>query len=202
MALENFASLAVFCSEFIARPRAIGALMPSSSWLARRIAEQVPPGSTGYVVELGAGTGAITRALEATLDDPDRLVCVESSPALAAWLHRRHPDVHVIEGDAARLGELLRTRLGADSHVSHVVSSLPLRSLDPVVVDTISREVELALPDNGRYIQFTYHVGHPGDDAPPGFRRLHTSRVWANLPPARVDIFTPDRVPATAASAA
>ncbi len=193
MGLETFASLAAFCGEFIATPRAIGSLIPSSGWLARHIARQVPATDDGYVIELGAGTGAITRALEQELSNPERLVCVERSATLVGMLRRHFPERCIIEGDAGQLGELLRSQLGADMQVSHIVSSLPLRSLAPPLVAAISQEGQRLLPDSGRYIQFTYHIGDPGDSAPPGFRRLGTSRVWGNLPPARVDVFTPDR---------
>lgn len=203
MALETFASLAVFCSEFLATPRAIGSLLPSSGWLARHIARQVPTGDNGYVIELGAGTGAITRALQSELSDPNRLICVERSATLVGLLRRRFPQRCIIEGDAAELDMLLRRRLGNDMPISHIVSSLPLRSLEPPLVAAISAQVQNLLPDSGRYIQFTYHMGNPGDDAPSGFRRVGTSRVWGNLPPARVDVFAPNRTqPANLASAA
>lgn len=192
MALEPFVSLAVFCGEFIATPRSIGALLPSSGRLARRIASQVPAHDNGYVIELGAGTGAITQALLDQLTNPDRLVCIERSPVLADMLRRRFPGLCIIEGDAMHLDVLLQGTLGPEAQVSHIVSSLPLRSLAPQCVREISRQVNLLLSANGHYIQFTYHMGDPGDDAPAGFRRLGFSRVWGNLPPARVDIFTPD----------
>lgn len=193
MALETIVSIAVFCGEFIATPRSVGALLPSSSRLARRIARQIPADGSGYVIELGAGTGAITRALQSRIKDPERLICVERSPVLADLLRRRFPDIRVIEGDAMHLDTLLNNTLEPDAHISHIVSSLPLRSLAPMCVRRISHQVYRLLPDEGHYIQFTYHMGDPGNEAPRGFRRLGYSRVWGNLPPARVDIFMPDR---------
>ena len=193
MGLESFASIAVFCSEFIATPRSVGSLIPSSGRLARRIAKQVPASENGLIVELGAGTGAITEALLSRLENPQRLVCVECSPVLAERLRKRFPEIVVIEGDAMHLDKLLRERLGTDVHVGHIVSSLPLRSLSPICVRKISQQVRRLLPTNGHYIQFTYHMADPGNDAPSGFRRLGYSRVWGNLPPARVDVFIPKR---------
>lgn len=202
MALEAFASLAVFCGEFISTPRSIGALLPSSGWLARHIARQVPATDSGYIVELGAGTGAITRALQAHLINPDQLICIERSPTLVQMLRKRFPDRCIIQGDAAELGGLLVDQLGTGMSVSHIVSSLPLRSLEPWQVTAISQQVERVLPDHGHYIQFTYHMGDPGEDAPTGFKRVDTSRVWGNLPPARVDVFKPDRPLSTAMASA
>lgn len=193
MALETIVSAAVFCGEFITTPRSVGALLPSSSRLARRIADQIPAGGSGYVVELGAGTGAITRALLSRIDNPERLVCIERSPVLADLLQKRLPTIRVIEGDARQLDSLLHTLLGPDARVSHIVSSLPLRSLAPACVRRISQQVYRVLAADGQYIQFTYHMGDPGEQAPAGFRRLGYSRVWGNLPPARVDVFASAR---------
>lgn len=193
MALETIVSIAVFCGEFIATPRSVGSLLPSSGHLARRIARQIPADDSGYVVELGAGTGAITRALQAHMNNPERLICIERSPVLADLLRRRFPDICVLEGDAMHLDTLLGNTLGPEARVSHIVSSLPLRSLAPMCVRRISSQVYRQLDESGHYIQFTYHMGDPGNEAPRGFRRLGFSRVWGNLPPARVDIFMPDR---------
>jgi len=195
MALGTLVSAAVFCSEFLTTPRSVGALVPSSGQLARRIARQLPATGSGYIVELGAGTGAITRALLARIDDPGRLICVERSPVLADLLHRRFPHIRVIEGDAMYLDQLLSGHRAGVTPIDHIVSSLPLRSLSPGCVRRIGRQVRHVLSNDGQYIQFTYDVGDPGNRAPPGFRRLGFSRVWANLPPARVDVFSPDQQP-------
>ncbi|MDZ7737404.1 MAG: methyltransferase domain-containing protein [Gammaproteobacteria bacterium] len=60
------------------------------------------------MVELGAGTGAITRALLSRIDNPERLVCIERSPVLVDLLQKRFPTIRVIEGDARQLDSLLR----------------------------------------------------------------------------------------------
>ena len=192
-----FSTLHVFGRELVANPRQVGAACPSSPVLASRIAALVGRQPDGYVIELGAGTGAITQALLSAGVPATRLVPVERSERLATHLRRRFPHVGVRHGDACELAQLA-TELTSDGggHVSHVVSSLPLRSLPPDDVRRILDAVSCVLGDRGLFIQYTYSVRNGTDNAD----RMHwcgRSVVWLNLPPARVDVFATQ--PATAA---
>ena len=52
-----------FGFQWAVKPRSVGAIAPSGRQLARAMAAQVDPALPGSVVELGPGTGVITRAL-------------------------------------------------------------------------------------------------------------------------------------------
>ena len=190
LSIQAFNSLALFSSELFSNAGSIGAALPSSKALARRIAACLPRQPEGYVIELGAGTGAVTEALLEHGLPADRLVPVEISDNMVRHLRQRFPTLKILGGDAAKLDALLAQHLpGARGHVSHIVSSLPLRSLPLPVVVRIIREVKHLLSDNGAFIQYTYnltcHRYRPLDD----FRCDATSIIWKNLPPARVDVF-------------
>ncbi len=190
ISLKAISSLALFSSEMLANPGPIGAAAPSSPALARRIARSLPPTGEGYVIELGAGTGSVTDELLKHGIAPARLVPVELSANMARHLRERFPGTHVVAGDAARLAQLLAAHLpDRDFRVSHIVSSLPLRSLPVGVVARILREVKRLLPPEGVFIQYTYNLGCRHFRPLAGFQRLSSSVVWCNLPPARVDVF-------------
>ena len=54
----------LFSRALLTNPRTVGAVCPSSSRLARAIANQVTlPGKDELILELGGGTGMVTRAL-------------------------------------------------------------------------------------------------------------------------------------------
>ena len=53
----------LFLREFLEAPAGVGAVWPSSEQLARGMAARIDPRGDGLVVELGAGTGVVTRAL-------------------------------------------------------------------------------------------------------------------------------------------
>jgi phosphatidylethanolamine/phosphatidyl-N-methylethanolamine N-methyltransferase len=190
MPLEAVTSLVTFGSELLNNPRPIGSAVPSSRFLARRMASCVPRAPRGYVIELGAGTGAITAALLKRGIPPEQIISVERSETLVRLLKRRFPSLQIALGDASELRALLRTFLAKEHvEVSHVVSSLPLRSLPKQVVTNIIREIYAALPKEGRLIQYTYSLSKSSHPSLSGFKRIRTTVVWANVPPARLDVF-------------
>jgi phospholipid N-methyltransferase len=190
MPLEAVTSLVTFGSELLNNPRPIGSAVPSSPFLARRMASYLPRAPRGYVIELGAGTGAITAALLKRGIPPEQIVSVERSETLVRLLKRRFPTLQIALGDASELRALLRTFLAKDNiEISHIVSSLPLRSLPETVVTNIIREVHAMLPKEGKLVQYTYSLGKTTHPCLSGFKRIRTAIIWANVPPARVDVF-------------
>lgn len=184
----------VFARAAFANPREIGAVVPSSPGLARRMARFINPSTQGGVIELGAGTGVVTQALLEHGIQPERLVAVELSPSLAKVLHQRFPDAHVLCGDAANLRRLLRrTGIPRLPEPLTIVSSLPLRSLPAPKVHGIVREIGALIRPEGRWIQYTYALAHRR--FPQGFIRHQSSFVWGNIPPARIDVFIPEPKP-------
>jgi phosphatidylethanolamine/phosphatidyl-N-methylethanolamine N-methyltransferase len=174
----------LFTLEMLRSPRAMGAIFPSSGTLARHVAAHLPVNMPGKVVELGAGTGAITRALLLRGVPPQELIVVERSRLLAKQLRRRYPLITVAEGDAAHLVGYLQSQ-----HVRAVVSGLPLRSLPLATVRVIMSNVAAALGSGGMFIQFTYHLRAPVAEVPGHFSKVASNIVWRNIPPARVDAF-------------
>ncbi len=172
----------LFARELFHQPSAIGAIWPSSSRLATRMAARVPRHRDGLVVELGAGTGAVTQALLKDGIAPRRLVVIERSARFVRYLRLRFPGVRVLQGDAAHLTDLLPPGQPIDA----IVSSLPLRSLPPKVAAAIVAQWWTLLPVGGTVIQYTYDLRARGLASLPGFLERASDIVWANLPPARV----------------
>lgn len=188
--LKDLSSIAVFVGELIANPRSIGAPVPSSRALGRRMASYVPHRPKGYVIELGPGTGVITSALLERGIPSHRLILVERSYEMAKRLRKEFPGVKVIFGDASHLTKLLAKHIDFETErVECVVSSLPLRSLPKPVVEAITGELKQLLKENGRFIQYTYDLRHGCNGALNSFHRASSRTVWMNLPPARVDVY-------------
>jgi phosphatidylethanolamine/phosphatidyl-N-methylethanolamine N-methyltransferase len=190
----DHAGTTLFLKRWLRRPFAMGAVVPSGRLLAEAMAQTtkaVLAGRPGHVVELGAGTGEVTKALLAAGLAPERLALVERDPELARFLRRHFPGPRIIEGDAARLPRLLAEHEVAP--VAAVVSSLPLLSLPAGIVQSIVGGVFEALPRGAALVQFTYG---PTPPVPRAVReRLHLDgahgkRIWRNVPPAVVWTFT------------
>ncbi|HEY3776989.1 MAG TPA: rRNA adenine N-6-methyltransferase family protein [Rhizomicrobium sp.] len=175
-----------FLRSVILRPRAIGAIAPSSPQLARKIAQQVDPATPGAVLELGPGTGVVTEALIARGISAERLIAIEADPDLARLMRKRFPRLRVVEGDAFDLDYALPPdQSGA---LAAAVSGLPLLNFPSARRRALIAAALARIPSGGPFVQFSY-----GFTAPvPADRELRveqTALVLANLPPARVWVY-------------
>ena len=179
-----------FLRSWIEKPLHMGAVMPSGRVLARTMAQYVDINSTGPVVELGPGTGAITNALIERGIDQKRLVLVEYNPGFCALLRDRYPQAKVVQGDAYTLRDSLRNMLSAPA--SAVVSGLPLVTKPMLTRLKLIRDAFLALAPGAPFVQFTYSVAPPIPKSLPGVSTEASERIWMNLPPARVWVYRKD----------
>ncbi len=175
-----------FLKAIIHNPREMGAIFPSSSFLANEMAAHVLKNREGVVVELGAGTGVITQALLSAGVQASNIIIVESSASFVKKLRRRFPAIRVIEGNAADLMTLLSFE---KREVHTIISSLPLRSLHKPMAESILQQINLRLSQDGRYIQYTYSFNDDPFFALANYRRIISKRVWMNFPPARVEVW-------------
>ena len=168
----------------------MGAIVPSAPALARAMARvaRADHESDRLVVELGPGTGSVTRALIAAGVAEESLVLVERDRHFHAWLERQFPKATVLHSDARKLDAILpRGRCGS---VSTVVSSLPLNSLPKSERDEIVRAALRVLSDEGSLVQYSYGVPSPLPCEAFGLTGERMAFTAANLPPATVWKFT------------
>lgn len=183
-----YSALALFWRRWISNPRAIGAVVPSAPGLARRMAREVVRGEGEAVVELGPGTGTVTRALIASGVPEGSLILVERDAEMHGFLVEQFPRATVIHGDAAELGDILPRQW--KGRVSTVVSSLPLLGLSVARRARIADAAFAAMADQGRLVQFTYSPFCPLRRAAPHIRGQKTGFAAFNLPPATVWRYT------------
>jgi phosphatidylethanolamine/phosphatidyl-N-methylethanolamine N-methyltransferase len=176
-----------FLRSWIEKPLHMGAVMPSGRVLARTMAQYIDVDSSGPVVELGPGTGAITNALIERGIDQKRLVLVEYNPGFCALLRDRYPQAKVVQGDAYKLRDSLWDVLRVPA--SAVVSGLPLVTKPMLTRLKLIRDAFLALAPGAPFVQFTYSVAPPIPKSLPGVSTEASERIWMNLPPARVWVY-------------
>ncbi|MBM3527505.1 MAG: methyltransferase domain-containing protein [Alphaproteobacteria bacterium] len=176
-----------FIRSWIEKPLSMGAVTPSGKALARMMASYVDPEAPGPVIELGSGTGAVTRALVERGIEPSRLVLVEFNPTFCRMLRTRYPEATVIQGDAYRIQHLLGGLLREPA--SAVVSGLPLQT-KPFKrrLGLVSEAFELMAP-SAPFIQFTYAMVTPVPMRAAGITGEASKLVWTNVPPARVWVY-------------
>lgn len=176
-----------FLRNWVENPMQIGAVTPSSPALARMMARYVDPDGPGSVIELGPGTGVVTKALLDRGVAAERLVTVEYEADFCAILRNRFPGTVVVQGDAYTLkrtvGALVRRPVTA------VVSSLPL-ILKPLPqrLRLLDEAFEMMLPGSP-FIQFSYALVPPIPHGAGRYEIERTNWVVMNFPPARVWIY-------------
>lgn len=178
-----------FLSAVLRNPMQVGAILPSSNGLTSIMADQIHHGS-GITIELGPGTGAVTSALLSRGINPEQLLLIEKDHILAQTLSCQFPELRVLEGDAARLRQLLqRLTLGP---IDNVVSSLPLLNMRRHTRLRILKQISSLLQPEGKFIQFTYSPRPPITERQShslDINGVRTGRVLWNLPPAHVWVY-------------
>ncbi|MDQ4072121.1 MAG: methyltransferase domain-containing protein [Actinomycetota bacterium] len=115
-----------FLRSFLASPRKVGAVLPTSRRTVRDTLDLAPLEQARWVVELGAGTGVYTRAILERIGSDARVLAFEVDPELSSALasELRDPRLRVINDSAA---EVARHLDGATAEV--IVSAVPFTSL-------------------------------------------------------------------------
>ncbi len=176
-----------FFKGWMDKPKAVGSIVPTSSVTARRLASVVDTKSGLPVLEVGPGTGVITKAILAHGVKPENLYAVEYSPDFVRHLRRLYPRVNVIEGDAFDLGRTLgdKSKLTFDSVISGVpLLNFPVPARIAYLEDLLSR-----IPAGRPVVQLTYG---PKSPIPPGlgdYSVEHFHFIIRNIPPTQLWIY-------------
>lgn len=179
-----------FIRTWLEKPLSLGAVTPSGKALARRMAAYVDPKVPGAVVELGAGTGAITEALVAQGVDAARLLLVEFDGTFCRLLRGRYPAATVVQGDAYALKALLAGLL--QEPAAAIVSGLPLFTKPMKTRLRLLFEAFAVMAAGAPFVQFTYNTVPPIPTRLDRVLAQSSERVWMNIPPARVWVYRRD----------
>jgi phosphatidylethanolamine/phosphatidyl-N-methylethanolamine N-methyltransferase len=185
---DGITNASLFFKRWLANPLQMGSIVPSSRALCERIAAAVRRAPDEYVLELGAGTGVVSRALIEHGVPAEKLVVVEIVPEMANHLRSALPGVNVICGDAFELSRAIPEawvgRIGTS------ICGIPLVLLPIEQQRRFVAAVESVAPGRG-FLLYTYCITSP---LPYRELALEAERVaWTplNFPPASVWRYTP-----------
>jgi phospholipid N-methyltransferase len=180
-----------FVRDVMSRPLEMGAILPSSQFLARAMVDAAEIQPRHRVLELGAGSGAFTREISDRHPSAD-LILVEPGASLAEGLRREFPRARVCAILAQDLGDVGL----APGSIDRVVSGLPWALWSGEVQSQILDALVPLLAPHARLVTFHYlhsralgRVASFRELLSTRFRRVtHTAPVWANMPPAYVRV--------------
>jgi len=177
--------IGLFGGEWLRSPRSVGAIAPSSGYLAHAITKGLSK-TDGPVLELGPGTGVFTRALMERGVLPEQIAAIEASEGFAITLAGQLSRVTVIHGDAASISQL--TPFGP-SGAALIICGLPLLSMPPAKVLRILSGCMRSLRQDGEVRLFTYGPRCPVSKVIRvrlGLVARRVAFVPMNIPPASV----------------
>lgn len=196
---------ATFLQQAARNRRTVGAIAPSGYTLACQLTDPLDEyrGRPLNVLEVGAGSGAVTRVLLSRLPEHSRVDIVETNPRLAATLH----ELVSSGGGSPTAGVMVHCMpieaFYSDVRYDVVISTLPLANFTPSEVSAIMNRYDELLAHDGTLTYFAYRGTrlvrrlvasraearrhHAVEQLMAEIKgRYHVTRtpIWRNVPPA------------------
>lgn len=156
---QQLADYRVFWREFRQSFQSTGAVLPSGPGLAKALAHYVANGgSSRRILEVGAGTGAVTRHIVAAMRPDDQLLLVESNAQFVNRLQHRLDGDPSFRSHAGQVS-LAHTRveeLPEEEPFDLIISGLPLNNFSVAVVEQILGRLRRLLMPGGVLSFFEY----------------------------------------------
>lgn len=147
-----------FLQAFIKNPLKVGAITPSSPELASKMIEGIEPRENNLVLELGVGTGAITKFLQDIVPDEKSYLGIELDGNLVKSLKTKFPALKIIRGNACDLEKIhQKSNLGK---VGFIICCLPFVSLPNEVGEKILSEIDKFMQQGCMFRTFQYAHGY------------------------------------------
>ena len=180
----------MFFTEFLKNPGSVGAIKPSSIFLAREMVKQAGIAKAETIVELGPGTGAFTGLIDETRKESSNFFALEINQNMINILSEKLPEVEVINDSVENLTEILKGK--EIEKVDSIVCGLPWAAFNPELQDTLLGTILDSMPVGGRFCTFAYLQGvllpagqRFSKKLKANFSTVTKSRtVWRNTPPA------------------
>ncbi len=133
----------------------IGAVAPCSPAAAERMVESIDFAKARTIVELGGGTGPVTREILKRAHSDARVFVFEINDAFAETLKSiNDPRLTVLHASAEDAVSQLKAH-GVDK-AEYIVSTLPLAVLKDEVVNNVFSAIKDVLKPGGLYMQIQY----------------------------------------------
>jgi len=191
----------LFITEALRSFPETASVLPSSKYLASALLRHIDFEKALVLVELGAGTGAVTAEIIRRMRPDAKLYALDINPKFVSCVQRKIPDPRMapIIGCAEHLDLILRDR--GVPQVDAIVSCLGLANMKETLRETIVDQALRTLGPDGIMAQFqylhatgmSYCLSKFGFEPFSGcqyfekrFKLVRTERVLRNVPPAAV----------------
>ncbi len=177
-----------FFKGMVNQPKKVGAIVPTSGVTSRRMASVINPHSGLPVMELGPGTGCITKAILGRGVKPEAITAIEYSTDFYQQLLRSYPGVNFINGDAFDLDKTLGDQ--KDQMFDCVISAVPMLNFPMAARIQLLDDLLKRIPKGRPVVQISYGPVSPIVAQPHLYHIRHFDFVVRNIPPAQLWTYT------------
>ena len=177
----------LFLVEYVRSVRTVGAVTPSSRFLARKMVAAAGVDTAKVIVEYGPGTGVFTREIIALKQPAARVIVIEANRAFYEQLVRLYghePSVTIVHDSAERIKKIL-----TDQHIKHpvdcIISGLPFAALPAAVSTRILEATKRIMRPQGAFVTFQYTLLKK-NYFHGFFDHIVMTREYRNMPPAYI----------------
>lgn len=176
-----------FFMTFLQSPLRVGSICPSSDSLVSTLIQQATMQTDGLVIDLGAGSGAVSSKLIKAGVNSERILAVEVSSRFKNAFTKRCPTVALAIGDARELHTIVNNH-SLNKPVSLIISSIPFRSLPEILNQQIANTLQAVMEEHHcQLVQYSYAWWMQYPLKKYGFLPQDSKFVMKNVPPARVE---------------
>ena len=185
--LSHFDDDLKFFRGWMGNTKSVGSVTPTSRICARSMASVANPGAGLPVLELGPGTGPITRAILERGVKPENLWSIEYSEDFFEYLKLEIPGVNFLNGDAFDLDMTLGEH--KDQRFDCVISAVPLLNFPMAQRISLIENLLSRIPAGRPVMQLTYGPKSPVRTGSGNFSVKHHDFILRNVPPANLWIY-------------
>ena len=176
----------LFFLEYIKNVRTVGAILPSSQYLAKKMIAHVNFSTANVIVEYGAGTGVFTGQIIKRKHASTVFVVIEQNLAFFNLLKTKYSNeenVFVVHASAEHIEKILKQYKLKKS--DYIISGLPFAALPPHVSKNILDATIRSLAKGGLFATFQYTMLKK-NFMHGFFKHITITREFRNVPPAYV----------------
>lgn len=174
-----------FLKQFWQEKKMVGAMSPSSKYLAHKMLRNIDFKKAKVLVELGPGTGVFTKKILDAMNPDAKLLVFELNDNFYNQLKEEiHDNRMILIHDSAEFIQKYLKEAGF-LNTDYVISSLPLANFPNKIKAAVLNASYDSLKNQGKYIQFQYSL-NSRKALEERFESVHIAFTPLNFPPAFV----------------
>ncbi len=173
----------LYIKKFINSFTTMGSVTPSSKRACKILANQIKSNG-GYILELGPGSGTVTKAILDSGVSYEKFIAVEIDEHFYHFMKNKFPKLNIIHASATDLQKILPK--DAIGNVSTIISTIPMLNLKEDLIKEIIDASFSVMKKDGNFVQICYKHTSPINSKKFGLKQYKCATVLWNIPPMTV----------------